>query len=118
MPKSRPIWENPWTPADEDDLWTPAATDDFKTVIGPFPGAPWIVMGDAQPVLQPSSKTPKAPKDPMESHQYILPEKKVLDMLKSAFQAGYESPLELIEQEIRQIFDKALSELPTVGIDK
>jgi len=47
--------------------------------------------------------------------QYILSPKKLKKMLEDAFIAGYESPVEMMNQEIARIYKEALSELKTVN---
>ena len=41
--------------------------------------------------------------------QFIITDKKLQKMLAEAFQAGYESPVELLEQEVAKIYNKHIA---------
>ena len=48
--------------------------------------------------------------------QYTLSRKKLLDALEKAFLAGYESPMEMLDQEIVRIYEESFADIHAVGI--
>ena len=48
--------------------------------------------------------------------QYIISPKKLIKALEEAFQSGYESPIEVMDQEIARIYKEAFAEIHAVGV--
>ena len=84
-----------------------------KNCIGDFS----TIMGGHGNTASPISTTVKK-ENKIKMDQYVLSRKKLLKALEQAFIAGYESPLEMIEQEIGQIYKDSFAELHAVGVSQ